>query len=158
MRILLFAPSIATPMAAVHTVPDARRRGLTAGTYAHGMTTEGLPTGPDPVATREAILTRWPETDVAEAMGAVFFSLDPERHFPNFATIVTTDEHDDGAPSALWRPGVFRVNIGVSRETFTRLVGSMTDPDPAALDRVLPHPVYARQLWMSILNPSDATF
>src|SRR3954462_1628805 len=108
MRILLFAPSIATPRAAVHTVPDARRRGLTAGTYADGMTTEGLPTGPDPVAIREAILTRWPETAVAEAMAAVFFSLDPERHFPNFATIVTPDAHDEGAPSDLARPGVFR--------------------------------------------------
>jgi hypothetical protein len=56
------------------------------------------------------------------------------------------------------RPGVFRLNIGVGRETFERLVGSMEAPDYAALDRLLPHPVYARQLWISILNPSDATF
>ncbi|MFL5674935.1 MAG: DUF6194 family protein [Chloroflexota bacterium] len=122
------------------------------------MTTEGLPTGPDPVAIREAILTRWPETDVAEAMGAVFFSLDPERHFPNFATIVTTDEHDEGAPSDLARPGVFRVNIGVGRATFERVAASSAAHDPAAFDRLFPHPVYAKQLWVSILNPSDETF
>jgi hypothetical protein len=34
----------------------------------------------------------------------------------------------------------------------------MESPDYAAYDRILPHPVYAKQLWISILNPSDATF
>jgi hypothetical protein len=103
------------------------------------------------------IRERYPETVVAETMGATFFSLD-EKHWPNFATIVTTDEHDEGAPSNLARPGAFRLNIGVDRETFERLVGSMEAPDYAAYDRLVPHPVYAKQRWISILNPSDATF
>jgi hypothetical protein len=122
------------------------------------MTTDALPTGPDPEAIKLTILETWPETDIAEAMGAMFFSLDPERHFPNFATIVTTDEHDEGAPSDLARPGVFRLNIGVGRETFELLVGAMSEPDYAAFDRVFPHPVYARQRWISIINPSNDTF
>ncbi len=123
------------------------------------MTIETLPTGPDPEAITRTILETWPETDAVAAMGATFFSLDPEKHFPNFATIVTTGEHDEGAPSNLSaRPGVFRLNIGVGRATFERLVGSVAEPDYAAFDRVLPHPVYAKQLWISILNPSDATF
>ena len=116
-----------------------------------------LPTGPDPEAITLAILARYPETFVAEALGATFFSLE-EKHWPNFATIVTTDEHDEGAPSDLARPGVFRLNIGVGRETFERLVGTMKAPDHAALDQLLPHPVYGKQLWISILNPSDVTF
>ena len=122
------------------------------------MTTEPLPTGPDPEAITRTILEAWPDTDVVEALGAAFFSLDPEKHWPNFATIVTTDEHDEGAPSHLSRSGVFRLNIGVGRATIERLVGSMEEPDYAAFDRFLPHPVYAKQLWISILNPSDATF
>jgi hypothetical protein len=123
------------------------------------MTTETLPTGPDPEAIRRTIRERYPETDVVEAYDATFFSVDPQKHWPNFATIVTTDEHDEGAPSNLNdRPGVFRLNIGVSRATFERLVGSGTSPDYAAFDRILPHPVYAKQLWISILNPTDATF
>jgi hypothetical protein len=122
------------------------------------MTTPDPPTGPDPDAIKRTILETWPETDVVEALGATFFSLDAERHWPNFATIVTTDEHDDGTPSKLSRPGVFRLNIGVQRETFQRLVGAMAEPDYAAFDQVLPHPVYAKQLWISILNPSDPTF
>jgi len=127
-------------------------------TYARDMTTDVLPTGPDPEAITHTILATWPETDVVEALGAAFFSLDPEKHWPNFATIVTTDEHDEGAPSRLSRAGVFRLNIGIGRATFERLVGSMAEPEYAAFDRILPHPVYARQLWISILNPSDATF
>jgi uncharacterized protein DUF6194 len=34
----------------------------------------------------------------------------------------------------------------------------MEEPDYKAFDRLLPHPVYARQHWISILSPSDATF
>src|SRR6478609_2348934 len=122
------------------------------------MTTESLPTGPDPEAITRTILDAWPDTDMVTALGASFFSLDPEKHFPNFATIVTTDEHDEGAPSRLSRPGTFRLNLGVGRARFERLVGVADEPDYAAFDRILPHPVYARQRWISILNPSDATF
>ena len=135
-----------------------RSRDLTRTSYDRVMTSQPPPTGPDPEAISRTILETWPETDVVEALGAAFFSLDPEKHWPTFATIVTTDEHDEGAPSNLARPGVFRLNIGVSRATFERLVGSMTEPPYAEFDRILPHPVYAKQLWISILNPSDATF
>ena len=68
------------------------------------MSAESLPTGPDPKAITHMILETYPETDVVQALGAAFFSLDPEKHWPNFATIVTTDEHDEGAPSRLSRP------------------------------------------------------
>ena len=122
------------------------------------MTTDSLPTGPDREAITRIILERYPEADVVEALGATFFSLDPEKHWPNFATIVTTDEHDEGAPSRLSRPGTFRLNLGIGRATFERLVGSMAAPEYAAFDRILPHPVYAKQRWISILNPTDATF
>ncbi len=120
------------------------------------MTSEDLPTGPDPEAITRTIMELYPDTDMVEIPGAAFFSLDPEKHFPNFATIVTNDDHDQA--SNLSRAGVFRLNLGVERATFERLVGSMADPDYAAFDRILPHPVYAKQLWISILNPSDATF
>ena len=94
---------------------------------------------------------------IAQIDSAAFFSLD-EKHWPNFATIVWTDEHDEGAPSNLSaRDGVYRVNVGVDRGAFEELVGGLADPDYAAFDRFLPHPVYAKQRWTSILNPSHAT-
>jgi Family of unknown function (DUF6194) len=52
---------------------------------------------------------------------------------------------------------LYRVNVGVERSTFDRLVGALEDPDYAAFDRLVPHPVYARQRWISILNPSHDT-
>jgi hypothetical protein len=61
---------------------------------------------------------------------------------------------------------VFRLNIGVSRDTFRALLGyapgeeSTTSSayDFAALDRLMPHPVYAPQSWVCVLNPSAQTF
>src|SRR5690348_62650 len=103
------------------------------------------------------IQATYPETVTATAMGATFFSLD-ESHWPNFATIVTTDEHDMGEPSKLSRPGVFRLNIATRKATFQRLVGGITEPDYSALDRIMPHPVYAKELWVCVLNPSRKTF
>src|SRR3954469_22939229 len=114
--------------------------------YRRWMSSSTLPTGPGPEAITSEIQARYPGTVVAEALGATFFSLD-EKHWPNFATIVTTDEHDDGAPSDLARPVAFRLNIGVGRQTFERLVGSLEAPDYAEFDRLLPHPVYAKQHW-----------
>jgi hypothetical protein len=113
--------------------------------------------GPDPAEITGWITATYPDAVVAEAMGATFFSLNA-GHWPNFATIVTTDEHDVGNPSNLARPGVFRLNIGVGKATFERIVGGVTHPDYAALDTVIPHPVYARQRWIGILNPSRQTF
>ena len=123
------------------------------------MSDDALPTGPDPEAITRTILERYPETVTASAMGATFFSLDAS-HWPNYATIVTTDEHDEGAPSRLSdRPGVFRLNLGVSRPTFERVARAAGDtPDHAEFGRLLPHPVYAKQLWISILNPTDRQF
>src|SRR6186997_684603 len=107
------------------------------------MTTEALPIGPDPEAITRTILEIWPETDVVEALGAWFFSRDAEKHWPNFATIVTTDEHDIEASSNLEVRGAYRLNIGVGRETFERLTDPTRTYDYEATDVVLPHPTYA---------------
>ena len=92
-------------------------------------------------------------------------NLDPKRRFP-FATIVTKDYGDFDNASQLNRPDVFRLNIGVSRDTFRAFFGAppsaessqSTDYDFAALDRLMPHPVYAPQSWVCVLNPSLETF
>ena len=117
--------------------------------------TDSDSSGPDIDAITKHVLTTFPDTKFITIEGASFFSLD-EKHFPNFATIVWNDDNDQ--VSNLERPGVFRLNIGVNRATFERLIGSDTDPDYTLLDRLLPHPVYAKQLWISILNPSAATW
>jgi hypothetical protein len=92
-------------------------------------------------------------------------NLEPKRQFP-FATIVTKDYGDFDNASQLNRPDVFRLNIGVSRDTFRALFGyapgedstQSTTYDFAALDRLMPHPVYAPQSFVCVLNPSAETF
>jgi hypothetical protein len=118
--------------------------------------TEPTPDGPDLERMIRIVTDAFPDAVIARIDSAIFFSLD-ESHWPNFATIVWTDEHDEGTPSDLSRDGVYRVNVGVDRDTFGRKVGSMEDPDYAAFDTFVPHPVYAKQRWISILNPSHAT-
>jgi hypothetical protein len=108
---------------------------------------------PSPASITALISERFPGVIVGNAKAAWFFSLD-ETHWPNFATIVTTDEHDLAPVSGLARPGAFRLNIGVGKETFARVAGWQADPDYAAEDTLMPHPVYSAQRWISIVNPS----
>ena len=102
------------------------------------------------------IAQTYPDADIFTAGSGTFMSCDGEKHWPNFATLVTSDEYDPA--SDLDRPGVYRLNIGVSKATFERVVGSNPNPDYTALDQLMPHPVYAMQHWVCILNPSEATF
>ena len=41
---------------------------------------------------------------------------------------------------------------------FERVAEANPDPNYTVLDTVLPHPVYAAQRWICIVNPSEATF
>ncbi len=50
------------------------------------------------------------------------------------------------------------MNIGISKETFAKLFAAEADHDFTALDRLMPHPVYARNHFVCVLNPSDSTF
>jgi hypothetical protein len=104
------------------------------------------------------------------AWGDSFFFYDPDdvgesaRRQP-FATIVTKNYGEFDAASDLDRPGVFRVNVAVGRRAFEQLFGHPApehaehsgDYDYAELDRLLPHPVYATQGWVCVLNPGTRT-
>lgn len=74
-----------------------------------------------------------------------------------FATLVNSNAHDQ--VSDLDRPGVFRLNVGVGKETFKSLVPDEdAGYDYTAYDTVMPHPDYARLGWVCIVNPSDEMF
>jgi hypothetical protein len=57
----------------------------------------------------------------------------------------------------LARPGRLSRERGRGQGHVPALVGSIAHPDHAAFDRFVPHPVYAKQRWISILNPSRQT-
>ena len=97
------------------------------------------------------------------AWGDTFFIYDPDRNLEGagrmpFATMVTKDYGDFDNASNLNRPGVFRLNIGVSKETYESLFAGHAAHDFTAFDVLMPHPVYGRNHWVCVLNPSEATF
>jgi hypothetical protein len=132
----------------------------------------------DEAEIRRYITATFAGVDVVDTLGdAVFFfynpdsTLPPDHRFP-FATLVTSDGYDQF--SNLNRPAVFRLNIGIGKQTFRARFGIPNPPadrdgapesdapdsgyDFTALDRVMPHPVYSRQYWVCVLNPGDETF
>src|SRR3954451_6490031 len=98
--------------------------------------------------------------ETAENFGYMFFFYASERKLP-FATIATSDNEYDRV-SQLDRPGVFRLNIGITKPTFQSLFGSgapdVTNYDFTVVDTIMPHPDYASQNYVCVLNPSAPTF
>ena len=97
------------------------------------------------------------------AWGDTFFIFDPNHDLPDtrrfpFATIVTKDYAGFDELSDLDRPGVFRLNIGVSKRTFDSMFGETGANDFTALDVLMPHPLYGKNHFVCVLNPSDETF
>jgi Family of unknown function (DUF6194) len=110
-------------------------------------------TFPNVAATLASEETGAPEV----AWGDYFFFYGVDRLHP-FATIVTKDYPDFDTASNLNRDGVYRLNIGLSRETYDLLLANESHADPSAFDVLMPHPIYGRNHWVCILNPSDQTF
>lgn len=106
-----------------------------------------------------------------EAGGDIFVTYDPDGDLPTdrwlpFATIVTGDNYD--TVSDLNHPGAYRLNIGLTTSTYTALFGAApttrddqgiltTDHDYAARSQLMPHPHYANQHWVSVVNPAGPT-
>jgi len=102
----------------------------------------------------------FPGTETADNFGYKFFFFGPDRMRP-FASLATAD-YDYDRFSNLDRPGVFRLNIGIRKATFQTLFGAVSvnpgDHDFTALDRIMPHPEYAAQFFVCVLNPGEATW
>jgi hypothetical protein len=116
-------------------------------------------------------LTASEENSAPEAAwGDTFFYYDPEgnpaenQRLP-FATLVIHDYAGWDTESRLDRDAIFRVNIAIGRTEFERLLGHAPAEHPAhhdefdyaATDVLIPHPTYASQGWVSILNPAEQT-
>jgi hypothetical protein len=78
--------------------------------------------------------------------GGIFFFVGAERMLP-MITLALNDTWD--AASNLELSGAYRLNIGVTKKTFSDLFREETGFDFTA---------YGAQYWVCILNPSAATF
>jgi hypothetical protein len=106
------------------------------------------------------ITKTFPRVETTTNFGYLFFFYGSDHMLP-FATIASTGNEYERI-SNLDRPGVFRLNIGVSRETFQSLFGTtkvdLDRGDFTALDVIMPHPHYSPQNFICVLSPSEATF
>lgn len=110
--------------------------------------------------------------DVTSMPDALFVFYDPGGKTPPdkrqpFATIVWSDAISDVA-SDLTRRGLFRLNVGVERETYRAMFGPepkwgeaptyivATGHDFTQRDVWMPHPVYAPMSWVCIVAPTAA--
>jgi hypothetical protein len=104
------------------------------------------------------IVDTFPGVETQDNLTYRFFFYGAERLLP-FATLATADNEYDRI-SNLDRPGAYRLNIGVSRQTFRSLFGAehvaVSGYDFSELDRIMPHPEYAAQNWVCVLSPSQA--
>ena len=102
----------------------------------------------------EAFVANMENVQREDNFGYIFYFVGDDHRLP-FVTIGHSDNDFDKV-SHLDRDGVFRINIGISRETFASLLGDSNaeNIDYAVLDVFLPHPHYAKQNFVCILNPS----
>lgn len=101
----------------------------------------------------EAFINGLPNVQWEETFGYSFFFVGNDHRLPFVTTADSDNEYDD--VSNLDREGVYRLNIGVSKETFNNLVSDQLDGDIdySILNEFLPHPHYSRQHFVCILNP-----
>jgi hypothetical protein len=117
------------------------------------------------------LLESFPDIQPVAAWGETSFFYNPGARLPRgiyFATLKEKDGDNDRA-SNLARSGVFRLNLGIGKHTYRTLFGAQparppaggvvaTGHDFAAIDRLMPHPVYGWMSWVCVLNPGAATF
>jgi hypothetical protein len=95
----------------------------------------------------------------------------PDGLLPKGVYLLTFKEKDgpNDRASNTNREGVFRLNIGITRDTFIRLfkriparpnAGEIIDMpfNFTQLNKIMPHPVYGWMSWIGVLNPDQATF
>ncbi len=95
----------------------------------------------------------------------------PGNRLPLGAYMMTFKERDgknDSASRINRQPGLFRLNLKISKETFIKLFDGVpsrpaaghtvaTGHDFTKLDTIMPHPVYGWMTWIAVINPSAKT-
>jgi len=106
------------------------------------------------------IMKTFPQVETTTAYGYDMFFYRSDRKL-SFATLISSD-YDYDHVSDLNRPGVYRLNVGVSKQTFQSLFGTeevnVEEYDFTALDVIMPHPEYAQYHFICVLSPSEKTF
>lgn len=95
----------------------------------------------------------------------------PGKVLPNGVYFCTIKEKngDNDKSSELDRPGVFRLSIGIGKNSYEELFGDKpkrpakgciidTEHDFTVQNKLMPHPIYGWMSWVQILNPTESKF
>lgn len=95
----------------------------------------------------------------------------PQNRLKRGVYILTVKEKDGNhdKSSKLDRENIYRVNVGVRKNTFAKMFGVIPQRPPkgstvemeydfSETDQILPHPIYAWMGWICSLNPTEKTF
>lgn len=86
-----------------------------------------------------------------------------------YTLTIKEKDGDNDKSSDLNRKDVYRVNLGIRKDTFKNMFSYTPKRPPAggviqmdydftALDVIMPHPVYGWMGWISVLSPTKETF
>ena len=117
------------------------------------------------------LISSFPGLNQVNTWGEVCFFYNPHRKLKYGVFCCTIKEKDGPKDKAsnLDRENVFRLNFYLSKETFLRIFGKVPERpgkistfsglyDFEALNTLTPHPIYGWMRWVSILNPTAATW
>lgn len=114
-----------------------------------------------------ALTSKYADIKVVEAWGETSLFYNPNLRLPRgvyFATIKQKDGENDQA-SNLDRDGIFRLNVGTSKNLFFEYFGQPPsrpnkggvvhgDWDFTAINQLMPHPIYGWMSWVAVNNPT----
>ena len=114
----------------------------------------------DELAVAAYITDTFEGVELETALGYTFFCYRDDHKLP-FATLIAADNEYDRV-SNLDRPGAYRLNIGVGKQTFQSLFGTaqvdLSSYDFTALNVIMPHPEYSREHFVCVLSPAGQTW
>ena len=106
-----------------------------------------------------------------QSWGETSFFYNPDGSSPHGTYFLTMKEKngDNDKASDLDREGVYRLNFGISKESFLSLFnevpsrplkGKIIDAnyDFTAINSLTPHPIYGWMRWVAIINPDEENF
>lgn len=103
--------------------------------------------------------------------GEIGLFYNPENKLSKGIYLLTFKEKDGANDKAsnIDRENIYRMNLGISKESFFQLFGNKPKRPKAGqiinmpydfseLNRIMPHPVYGWMNWVCVLNPTRETF
>lgn len=118
----------------------------------------------------EKIISSFAGVIPKSSWGETSLFYNPGKTLPNGVYFCTIKEKngDNDKSSDLDRSGVFRLSIGISKETYEGKFGSRpkrpckggivdTGHDFKKTDTLMPHPIYGWMSWVQVLSPKEGT-